>query len=112
MNFMGSVWAIGAVAEAGIEKGHIGLYLGADVLHDDGWRRPLSFRFAPVYADLGINGSVGEFSFRIYWRGQTTSALLARRQSSFWHGDGRVFSRHLRRRTTSSRFSAARLAAI
>ncbi|HEX7515804.1 MAG TPA: TonB-dependent receptor [Chthoniobacterales bacterium] len=57
----GAFGRLGAMAETGIERGNIGLYLGADALHDDGWRDRSASDLRRVYADVGIKGSLGEF---------------------------------------------------
>ena len=57
----GAFGRIGAMAEAGIERRNIGVYLGADVLHDDGWRDRSASDLRRLYADVGVKGSLGEF---------------------------------------------------
>jgi iron complex outermembrane recepter protein len=57
----GAFGRLGAMMETGVEKGNVGLYLGADVLYDDGWRDRSASDLRRVYADLGIHGMLGEF---------------------------------------------------
>ena len=57
----GAFGRISATAEAGMEKGNVGLYLGADALHDDGWRDRSASDLRRVYADVGSKGNWGEF---------------------------------------------------
>jgi len=89
------------VAEAGIEKGQsVSILAQMCCTMTAGGDRSVS-DLRRVYADLGINGSVGEFHFAFTGAANDFGAV-GPRQSSFWHGDGRVFSRNRQARHTSS----------
>jgi iron complex outermembrane recepter protein len=57
----GAFGRISATAEAGIQRGGIGLYFGADALRDDGWRDRSASEMRRVHSDVGSKGNWGEF---------------------------------------------------
>jgi iron complex outermembrane receptor protein len=57
----GAFGRMSATTEAGMERGNVGFYVGADALHDDGWRDRSPSDLFRIYADVGIKGSLGEF---------------------------------------------------
>lgn len=57
----GAFGRISATAEAGVQKGNVGFYLGGDALHDDGWRDHSASDLRRLHADVGSKGNWGEF---------------------------------------------------